>query len=71
MQNIDFLGGGDKNRSLTFPCICMSFLFIFKKNVLFWLQAFVFTAIRQEIKDIEEGRYDSKMNPLKVSIEQI
>jgi hypothetical protein len=27
---------------------------------------FQFTAIRQEIRDIEEGKYDSKMNPIKV-----
>lgn len=27
---------------------------------------FFITEIRQEIKDIEEGRYDSKMNPIKV-----
>lgn len=35
--------------------------FVQCKHVLFFI-----TEIRQEIKDIEEGRYDSKMNPIKV-----
>ena len=56
-----------------FPLHMHELSFYILKKYAFWLHAciFFFTAIRQEIKDIEEGRYDSKMNPLKVSIEQI
>ena len=70
MQNIDFWVENE-NRSLS-PAYAWTFILYFKKICFLTpCMHIFFTAIRQEIKDIEEGRYDSKMNPLKVSIEQI
>ena len=68
MQNTDFWGGNE-NRSIS--CICMNFLFIFKNIYFLTPSIFLFTAIRQAIKDIEDERYDSKKKQYKVSIEQI